>query len=160
MGSRNKKIGKKASEQRFNKTQIDIIKFFKDFKINILRHKKIYGVMVATAYEEGWESDDVKLVGFVSVPIDKINQDTIIEDKTTGIQYGIIGDTTCIVDEKFDLKLVESEYQILDMCAILDHLQEAVDEGLCEFDKSFDIIYVESVDVSESEDLSNDMNER
>lgn len=160
MGSRSKKIGKKASEHKFNKNQIDIIKFFRDFKINILRHKKIYGVMVAAAYCEGWESDDVKLIGFISVPLDKINQDTVIEDKTTGIQYAVIGDTTCVVDKKFDLKLVESEYQILDMCAILYHLQEAIDEGLCEFDDSFDIVYVEPVGISDFEDISNDMNER
>lgn len=158
MANRNK--GKKASKKVFNKNQIDIIKFFKDFGINILKHKTIYGIMVGAVEHGQFEYDEVKLVGFVSTPLEKISQDTVIDDKSTGIAYGIIGDTTCIVDEKFELNKVEDEYQVLDNCAILYWLQEAVDEGLCEFAKSFDILYLEELGMSEFEDISNDMNER
>lgn len=158
MAIRNK--GKKASKQQFNKNQIDIIKFFRDFQINILKHKTIHGIMVGAGEYDMCISDDVKLIGFVSVPMDKINQDMVIEDKVSKINYGVIGDTTCVVDEKFNLNKVEDEYQVVDNCAILNWLQEAVDEGLCEFAKSFDILYLEPIGMSDFEDLSNDMNER
>lgn len=158
MAIRNK--GKKASKQQFNKNQIDIIKFFRDFQINILKHKTIHGIMVGAGEYDMCVSDDVKLIGFVSVPMDNINQDMVIEDKISKINYGVIGDTTCVVDEKFNLNKVEDEYQVVDNCAILNWLQEAVDEGLCEFAKSFDILYLEPIGMSDFEDLSNDMNER
>jgi hypothetical protein len=158
MAIRNK--GKNASKQQFNKNQIDIIKFFRDFQINILKHKTIHGIMVGAGEYDMCVSDDVKLIGFVSVPMDNINQDMVIEDKISKINYGVIGDTTCVVDEKFNLDKVEDEYQVVDNCAILNWLQEAVDEGLCEFAKSFDILYLEPIRMSDFEDLSNDMNER
>lgn len=158
MAIRNK--GKKASKQQFNKNQIDIIKFFRDFNINILKHKTIHGIMVGAGEYDMLVSDDVKLIGFVSVPMDNINQDMIIEDKISKINYSVIGDTTCVVDEKFNLNKVEDEYQVVDFCSILFWLQEAVNEGLCEFAKSFDILYLEPIGMSDFEDLSNDMNER
>jgi hypothetical protein len=161
LGSRSKKSGNKSSiGQRFNKTQIDIIKFFKDFNINILKHKTIYGVMVSGMEDGVYESDEVKLIGFVSVPLVHLNQDDIIEDKLAGIQYSIIGDTTCLVDKNFNLSKLEDEYCINDKCAILDFLQEAVDEGLCQFSKDFDVLYVEPIAFSEFEEVSNDINER
>lgn len=158
MAIRNK--GKKASKQQFSKNQIDIIKFFKDFDINILKHRTIHGIMVGAGEYDMCESDDVKLIGFISVPMNNMNKDMIIEDKVSKINYGVIGDTTCIVDEKFNLDKLEDEYQIVDNCSILSWLQEAVDEGLCKFAESFDILYLESIGVSSFEDLSNDMNER
>lgn len=156
MATRNK--GKKASRQQFNKNQIDIIKFFRDFKINILKHKVIHGIMVGPM-DEKYESDDVKLIGFVSVPLEKISQDTVIKDKLSNKSYCIIGDSTCVVNGKFNLNKVESEYNIIDNCAILYWLQEAVDEGLCEFTSNFDILFLDG-GMSDFEDLSNDMNER
>lgn len=155
MGTRNK--GKKAST--LTKSQIDIVKFFRDFKINILKHKTIYGIMVGQT-EGGDEVDEVKLLGFVSVPLNGISQDNIIEDKVSGINYGIIGDSTVIMGEKSDLTMIEDEYQIIDKCGIITWLQEAVDEGLCKIAKEFDIVYLEPIGMSEFEDLSCDMNER
>jgi hypothetical protein len=161
MGSRSKKFGNKScSGQKFNKTQIDIIKFFKDFNINILRHKTIHGIMVSGMEDGMYESDEVKLIGFISVPLTSMCQDDIIENKMEGIQYSVIGDTTCLVDKNFNFKRLEEEYCINDKCSILDFLQEAVDEGLCELSTDFDVLYVEPIAFSEFEEISNDINER
>lgn len=154
MVSRNK--GKKSA---LTKSQIDVVKFFRDFGVNILRHKVIYGIMVVED-ESGNDVDSLKLVGFVSTPLDELSKDWTIEDKATKTVYGIFGNTTIVVDKNFCLENVEADFNIYDKCCIMEELQEAVDNGLCSFAKEFDILFMDRAFDGSMEDLSNDINER
>lgn len=156
MGCRSK--GKKSCQTKMTKSQIDVIKFFKDFGINILKHKTIYGVMVCAANPE-YDTDDVKLVGFISVPLNGIQYSEILVDRVTHDSWAVVGDNTVIVNKSFNLEEVGDEFAILDRCNVLGQLQEAVDEGLCQFSKEFDIVYLEKVK-ADFEDVSDDINER
>lgn len=160
MGCRNKKkLGKKSSV--FSAAQIGVIKDFNAFGINILKHKVIHGIMVST--NEDLETGDIieNVIGLISVPVDKISYEDDVVDNASGKRYGVIGDKTYIVDEKFDLEIVgASEESLEDKFGLMSMLQEAVENGLCSYDKEFDIIYLERFDEKPKEDVDNDIDER
>ena len=142
------------NKSRFTKNQIEIIKFFKGFNVNILRHKKIYGIMV-----EPDNDAELKFMGFISVPLNDISKDDVIVNNITEDGYAIVADEVMCVDDKFDLEDVEEEQLIVDRCGILSMLQAAVDEELCELNDEVDIVYIEKFSKN-MEDPSDDMNER
>lgn len=160
MGCRSKRSkGRKSS--KFSESQIEIIKNFNAFGVNILKHSTIYGIFVST--EEVFGSDEIKerVIGFSSKPLDTLSYEDSIEDKGKNISYGIIGDKTCLVNKDFDLELLaaDDENPLDDEFGLLSMLQEAVDEGLCVFHKEIDILYLEKLGKIE-EDISNDIRER
>ena len=160
MGCRSKKAkGRKSS--KFNESQIEIIKNFNAFGVNILKHNTIYGILVSTEEELETGAINERVIGFVSEPIDKISYEDAIEDKAKNITYGVIGDKTCLVDKNFDLEILanDAESPLDDEFGLLSMLQQAVEEGLCVFHREVDILYLERLEEIE-EDASNDIKER
>lgn len=131
------------NKSKFSNTQIDVIKKFRSMGVNILKHKKIYGIFVVSNENKKGEFDDIA-IGFSSVPLDEVSYEDIVEDETNRRYFGIIGDKTIVVDENFDIEfLKEVEEGIKDTHELLPLIQEAVESGLCEYDKEIDIIFLD-----------------
>ena len=163
MGYQNKKMGKKSGN--FDKYQIEIIKFFRDIGINILKHRKINGIIVEIddsieISPNGEELDNKFVIGIISTNLKKLSRDKIIEDNGNGLAYEVVDDIVFSVDGNFTFEALAEHENLLDENGILEYVQEAVNEGICELSEEFDIVVVKQIEIAEFEDISNDINDR
>ena len=163
MGCQNKKMGKKNGN--FDKYQIEIIKFFRDIGINILKHRKINGIIVEVddsieISPNGEELDNMFVIGIISTDLKKLSRDKIIEDNGNGLAYEVVDDIVFSVDSNFTFEALAEHENLLDENGILEYVQEAVNEGICELSEEFDIVVVKQIEIAEFEDISNDINDR